>query len=73
MSIGKPISAAIRIAAINDYHTSGDTASAVAARHGIPRSTFAKWVRGDRAEKIALTGGRWVMDQRRRVQVWVRA
>lgn len=73
MSTGKPISAAIRIAAINDYHQSGDTAAAVAARHGLPRSTFSAWVRGSNADDLALTGGRWVVCPRRRVQVWERA
>lgn len=35
---------AIRDAAIADYYASGDDAQDVAARHGIPRSTFGKWV-----------------------------
>lgn len=73
MSTGKPIPEPIRTAAVDDYRSSGDTAAAVAARHGIPRSTFTAWVRGGRAESIELTDGRWVIDQRRRVQVWEQA
>ena len=33
-----------REAAIADYYASNDTAVVVAARHGIPRATFAGWV-----------------------------
>lgn len=70
MSTGKPISAAIRIAAINDYRTSGDSMQVVAARHGVSKTALSSWanprpsktrVRRWDEDEIALTGGRWVM------------
>jgi transposase-like protein len=60
-----------REAAIADYYASNDKAADVAARHGIPRATFAGWV-GKRSDGIALEGGRWVLDPVARVQRWVR-
>lgn len=60
-----------RAAAVADYRDSGDTIAAVAARHGIARATLGNWAIGVRSsDDIALTGGRWVIDLRRRVQVW---
>lgn len=45
---------AARDAAIADFYASGDSMSAVAKRHGIPRATFTAWVsEGD----IAYRGG----------------
>jgi transposase-like protein len=60
-----------REAAIADYYASNDTAVVVAARHGIPRATFAGWVKG--RDGIALEGGRWVLDPVARVQRWWRS
>lgn len=58
----------IRRTAVADYYAGTQTAAQVAARYGIPRSTFAAWV--GKKDDIALTRGRWVMCPRRRVQVW---
>lgn len=57
-----------RAAAIADYYAGGGTIQQVAERHGIPRGTFGAWVR--KRNELELTGGRWVIDLRRRVQVW---
>jgi len=46
----------IRRAAVADYYASNDTAAEVAARHGIPRSTFGAWVNG-RRDELAYVGG----------------
>jgi hypothetical protein len=46
----------IRRAAVADYYASNDPAAVVAARHGIPRSTFAAWVCG-RRDELAYVGG----------------
>lgn len=45
-----------REAAVADYYASNDTASEVAARHGIPRSTFHGWV-GEKRDELAYRGG----------------
>lgn len=69
MSTGKPISAAIRIAAINDYRNTGDSMTVVARRHGVSKTALSSWinprpsktrVRTYGADEVALTGGRWV-------------
>ena len=64
-----PIPESVKAAAIIDYYSGTDRPSVVAARHGIARSTFAAWVR-NRDSQVGLTGGRWVLDPVRRVQVW---
>ena len=61
----------IRRAAVADYYRSEQTAARVAARYGIPRSTFSAWV--SRRDDLALSGGRWTFCPRRRIQVWERA
>lgn len=45
-----------REAAVADYYASNDTAAEVAARHGIPRSTFHGWV-GEKRDELAYSGG----------------
>lgn len=60
---------AARRAAIADYLESGDTISAVAARHGVARSTLGHWTAGLR-DGEGLTNGRWVLCPRTRVQRW---
>lgn len=62
-------SAEKRAEVIADYQTSGDTVAAVAARHGIARATVGNWTNGTR-DGFELTGGQWVIDPRRRIQVW---
>jgi hypothetical protein len=62
----RQITRAAREAAVRDY-LAGDSASLVAARYSIARSTLARWV--ESRHDVALTGGRWV-DNGRGVQVW---
>lgn len=57
----------VRDAAVADYYASGDTIQQVADRHGVPRGTLGGWVR---KRDDVLTGGQWVLDLVRRVQVW---
>jgi transposase-like protein len=45
-----------RQAAVDDFLTTGDTIAAVAARHGVARSTLGTWVSGLRSE-LAYMGG----------------
>lgn len=58
-----------RATAIADYYASGDTAVVVAARHDIPRATFAGWVNDSEDDGIELTGGAWVAQGG--IQRWV--
>lgn len=58
-------------AAIADYYSGGGTIEQVAERHGIPRGTFGGYVR--KGDGIPLSGGRWVLDPVRRIQVWRKA
>lgn len=66
-----PIPDHIRRTAVADYYRGEQTAAQVAARYGIPRSTFGKWVK--KPNPLELTGGRWTYCPQRRIQVWERA
>lgn len=61
-------SAATRHAALNDYYTSGDSLNVIAKRHGVSRCSLTGWIDAD--EGVELSGGRWVLDPQRRIQVW---
>lgn len=55
--MGSPtVPAAVIAAAVEDYHTSGDNKTAVAARHGISRTRLAKELK-DASDGIAYIGG----------------
>lgn len=69
-----------RALAVADYQQTRDPYHVVASRHGVSRAILHAWVnpkkktnpRGPWPEaEIALTGGRWVLDPRTRVQRWV--
>lgn len=47
-----------RRSALDDYHDTGDTITAVARRHGVSRCALTEWIDAD--DGVELTDGQWV-------------
>jgi hypothetical protein len=59
------------IAAVLADYTAGMSSITAATKHGVSPSTARGWIhRAGISRGIALTGGVWVICQRRRIQVW---